>query len=888
MSIGESIHTARGTEIKDIVAQFGAAILLLALAIRCIRCDPIAIWKGAVDRNAAWSQLFLLGWVGLSFASAAWSAEPDVSFGQAAVYTLGLMFAVGLGGLLRQRDVHFVLIGYIAISTVAAGLCIWYFHERNPYHRPGFPVGNPNTMAASIVPAAIVCLSILGRSVWDVLRRRERLHPISVIAAGVALLLLGWCLWLTNSRGALLGLGIGCVAMILLLAGRRTRLVVALCGIGLFIAAGSWVYLHSGDTAMGRGATVRARFYYWRYAVLLWEQRPLVGHGAGAYARLANQFSLRDRALDPAAFADADWIAHAHNELFEIFVDIGLVGGVTFVAGMLGTFFAVLGLIRRRPPPAIRWEIAAIGGGIAALVGDSLVSPGLRLAVVPTILYMLLGLIWAICRERAEFDARERGALQPGTTPRSISVAIVVALCGVGCCVIARANVAGVNAEYLAMSLPEMVESASGRQIENREAIHQNEIARARLIEPVRRLFADERALRFIFDDVMQRFLALTSSNRDTSTSDRPDPRVLSQNCETLYQSALRLDSRAPTIGRTLAIAARAAEMLCVLNGPTSEAAATEWRNRAEVAWRNHRLRFITDEEALLSLAINYPGSLTVRISYLRDALRNGFPSDAWFAALQRLESAPKFDEDITRFTHAVGPIDPRTDADSILLSFAPEAYRLSAIHAARRGDPAAADAALERSIELYAAVKSRFPRLVSAALAEQADFDLLMTPASAQRAVEHLERAITELPAIQQQQRALLAEPFRRRLAAALVVAERVDEARRVLRETGGEEAGSALADECLESSERLLRLCPTDCPAIDHLLRAATDVNPTDPNLWYARLTTLARAHRADDMIAALRDAEKTLPASVLSALRTRLCSDFADLRERICGNE
>lgn len=886
-SLGDRLHTARGTEIKDFAAHIGAGVVLLLLAAHFWRREPFSVWRTAPDRNALWAVTFLVSWVVLSFLSTAWAGEPDTALGQASLYALNLGWAIGLAGMLRQRDVAHVVNGYVAISAAAALLCIWYFHERNPFHRPGFPVGNPNTMAASIVPATLLCMSMIGRSVWEWHRRREPLRPAALLTASAMLALLLWCLWLTNSRGALLGLGVGCFSLFFLLSGRRGRVIAAGAGLVLLVTASIWVYSHSGDTAMGRGASVRARFYYWRYAVLLWEQRPLFGHGAGAYTRLANQYSLRDRALDPAAFADADWTAHAHNELFEIFVEIGLIGGVTFVAGMLASLLAILGLMRRRPPPILRWRIAAIGAGILALIADSLVSPALRLAVVPLVLYTLLGSLWAICREQAESENSTDHLLeQQGIRAKRSIPAGVLAVCAAGWAIwAAGSNWSGVAAEYRAMR-----ESGSDSATANYEScIASNTIARNRLLDPVRRLFADERDLRFRHEQTLQAFLALTAPAETVMLHDRPDPEKLARACEALYQAALRLDARAPTLGRTLATAARAAEMLSVLHRPAQDGTATEWYQRAERAWRNHRLRFLTDEEALLSLALNYPGSLTMRISYLRDALRNGFPTPEWRRALETLSATRGFEPDLARFTHAVGPIDPRTDAESILLSFAPEAYRLHALFAASRGKPEQSRASITRAVELYAAVKIRFPRLLSIALAEQADYELLADlqdgPA---RAAGLLDRAIAELPKIQQQQFARLAEPFRYRRLAVLAVAGQQDEAQRVATQLGGGPPRTVTAAACLQLAQRLSELTPTACAAAERFLEHATRLTPNDPAAWHARLANLARCERYDALTACWSAAAEALSKPQCDDLLERLGDAFPAARPYLPGRE
>ena len=146
---------------------------------------------------------------------------------------------------------------------------------------------------------------------------------------------------------------------------------------------------------MARGATIRFRYYAWRYAAELWSQSlptSVIGQGAGSYPRLAGQLSIRDRTLDPEAFP-GELVEHAHNELFEVLTEIGLIGGVTFVGGWLATLAAGAALRRSVSDREKRWLHAALVAGLMALIVDMFSWPALRLSGVPAIFYTLLGAV---------------------------------------------------------------------------------------------------------------------------------------------------------------------------------------------------------------------------------------------------------------------------------------------------------------------------------------------------------------------------------------------------------------------------------------------------------------------------------------------------------------
>jgi hypothetical protein len=121
--------------------------------------------------------------------------------------------------------------------------------------------------------------------------------------------------------------------------------------------------------------------------------------------------------------------------------------------------------------------------------------------------------------------------------------------------------------------------------------------------------------------------------------------------------------------------------------------------------------------------------------------------------ALQRVVnrlSVNGVDQVVEALLQAAGPIDPRTDANTIIISMAPEAYRLGAAWWSFRGQHERALRLAGRAVELYRPIRDRFPTRVAITLAEQAEYAFRWQPRKAQAALELVDTAIAELPNIQ------------------------------------------------------------------------------------------------------------------------------------------
>lgn len=874
MSLGGLVSTARGVEIKTLAFHVAVVLALLLAAAWAWRGGPgRALPEPGASRAVTWAQLLLVGWVAMSLASGAWSADADLARGQAVLYGVGVLWAVAVSRLICACRVTGVVVGLTTLTALGGGLCIWYYLERNPFHRPGFPLGNPALLGAAMLTGILPAFGLVAAWLTAPRAERSRASAVCAVLGTAALVPLVGCLWLTGARAAWLALLAGGAVAVLVLVGRRMRLVLAGAAVALLLLTGTLLYQYSHlDLTMARGASTRFRVYAWRYAAELWQTRPFTGCGAGIYPRVAGEMTATDRALDPAAFM-SEIVEHAHNELFEVFAEIGLVGGVTFVGGLVATAVAVLRRFSRRGPAPDTALALAPPVVLAALVADALVGVNPRLPGGAALLFTMLGLTWSVCRERSAGAATvdevvDPVAAEPHRRSPLVALACLMAAASVG--YFAYRDWAGVRAEYGA-------QRAVARG-DHGEALAASQTAAEHLLDPVRRIATAQTSLRARAGLAQAALESLGEAEASNAAATRQRAVHL---CEAAYGASIAMRQAVPALERTSALAAHAAEWLAELHRPTDAATAAEWRLRAEVSWRQQRRRTPYDVETLLAL-LRYRATLPTHVAYLRDALREGQTDQEWYRALARLSQAPDFERALANLLAAVGPLTPETDRDTLMLSAAPEAFRLAAAYQAGRGQYDTAIAGAARAAALYEPLRSRIPERVSVALAEQADYVLRRSLADTPEAVRLLELALSKLPAIQEQKFEDLARPFRQRLVRVLLVAGREDDARVVQeaathdREHVDEALATAYIDLVISFARR-----ETEAERVRAWLASALRLAPDNLLAWSWQAWVEARDGDIDAVQATLDAAQRAgLPPRSLEIIRRSLCREFPPL--------
>lgn len=279
---------------------------------------------------------------------------------------------------------------------------------------------NQNELAGAlnwIAPLALACLLGLGKKLW--VRKRSVFFFILIVCLVTIPVLIA-----TTSRGGIFAFGTGVTVVLAFFAPPRWRVVL---GIGLVIvllmAVGFAMSPVNNDVAADT-LGLSGRVEIWSRAILAVGDFPLTGMGFNSFREVV-------RVLYPLFTVPAGIdLAHAHNHLLQVALDVGLPGLVAYLAiwmisaGLL--WEAARKLVRRGQ--AHRSSYSLVAGLAGSLVAGWTfgIFDAIALGSRPSFLWwMLIGLtgsvhyavVYATSRRRVEQPAR---ATEPEVMPRPV------------------------------------------------------------------------------------------------------------------------------------------------------------------------------------------------------------------------------------------------------------------------------------------------------------------------------------------------------------------------------------------------------------------------------------------------------------------------------------
>ncbi len=234
----------------------------------------------------------------------------------------------------------------------------------------------------------------LGCLAWAMVLTTGREKRLWQALSAVVFVAITCALVFTETRTALVGLGLGCFVALLMLTGRRSRIwAAALLGLVVIFSAVwlqynrrvSWIDFDDPGT--------RFRVLMWQDGLRLVHQHPWFGIGMESVRNHWRQFNIR-------GFAQYHVVSHFHCDFLQIAVDRGLpalAAWLWFVVAYIRFLLTTLRNVRARS----RFAAGVLAAALAAFVGFQLTSIlhyNLGEEPLVTILFFYFGLAIAIDR----------------------------------------------------------------------------------------------------------------------------------------------------------------------------------------------------------------------------------------------------------------------------------------------------------------------------------------------------------------------------------------------------------------------------------------------------------------------------------------------------------
>ncbi len=291
----------------------------------------------AIPEKSTPQALRLLGGIWLFYAVIRWGRDSARRFGWLVIGFLGVGLALAVGAFFTVDWIlkfNFIPAGiYTAISPVINDTV------------------QPNVLAGSLV---LILGGLAGGLVfgWKILRIWQQLVLV------VLLLFMTGVLVLTQSRGAMMGLG-AAILVIILLRFRHGWIAVPLSLVllvGLVLAIGPDRFFGSLDQTQELVSVLDGREEIWSRAVMMIGDFPFTGVGIGTFGNVADT-------LYPFFLNGPGSVPHAHNLFLQVTVDLGIPGLGAWLAIWGSVITSAWKLFQSGVKHSIAWQ-AALGAAL--------------------------------------------------------------------------------------------------------------------------------------------------------------------------------------------------------------------------------------------------------------------------------------------------------------------------------------------------------------------------------------------------------------------------------------------------------------------------------------------------------------------------------------------
>jgi O-antigen ligase len=309
-----------------------------------------------------------------------------VALGPCLYYFLvaGPGIAVKTPTLLRVLMVGACVEAVLALIEVATAWTLWgtTTGATNGGLRAVATLANPAVLGAYLGIGVAIAAAILA---WDgphSLRRLARLTLVLCIPA----------LFTTVTRGPIVATIVA--VLLMLLAGRRRVLAIALIACAALSLVAAWPHIRSSSIYEQRAAnvdTLLVREQIQKVSVVLWREKPILGWGFGSFDRVKNDTDFPYVPGLPGKIYLYAGANTSHNTYLTVLVELGLAGLLL----LLAPFAAIVTrtLARARAVTDDRWIVAAASGSLIVVFLTGVTLDYRFFSFVPALSFVMLAIL---------------------------------------------------------------------------------------------------------------------------------------------------------------------------------------------------------------------------------------------------------------------------------------------------------------------------------------------------------------------------------------------------------------------------------------------------------------------------------------------------------------